>query len=70
MIMEVLDGPKKRSEVAKLTYADWKEVDRNIRILESVGLVRVREDGKHRTFYELTEQGKNLVERIRSRKEG
>lgn len=70
MIMEVLDGPKNRSEVAKLTYADWKEVDRNIRILESVGLVRVDKNGKHRTFYELTERGKDLVERIRSRKEG
>ena len=37
MIMEDRDGLKKRSEVAKLPDADWKEMDRNIRILESVG---------------------------------
>jgi predicted transcriptional regulator len=70
MIMEALDGPKKRSEVAKFTNIDWKEIDRNIKILESVGLVRASTNGKHTVFYELTEHGQNLLENIRARLEG
>ncbi len=53
MIMEDLDGPKKRSEMAKLTDADWKEMDHNIRILESVGKGDSSHMEKHRVFFEI-----------------
>ncbi|MCL5874588.1 MAG: hypothetical protein M1161_04530 [Candidatus Thermoplasmatota archaeon] len=63
-ILESLDVPRQRNEVAKLTNTDWKEVDRNIRILESANLVRLRTAKTSFPFYELTEQGEELLEKI------
>jgi DNA-binding MarR family transcriptional regulator len=63
-IMESLNVPRQRNEVAKLTNTDWKEVDRNIRILEAANLVRLRTAKTAFPFYELTEQGEELLEII------
>jgi predicted transcriptional regulator len=64
-IMESLGTPKMRNEIAQLTGTDWKEVDRNIRILESIDLVRIQYNHGTVSVYELTGKGKeflNLVE--------
>lgn len=64
-IMESLGKPKLRNEIAQLTGTDWKEVDRNIRVLESIDLVRIQYNHGKVSVYELTDKGKeflNLVE--------
>lgn len=70
-IMENLGTPKLRNEIAQLTGTDWKEVDRNIRILESIDLVRIQYNHGMVSVFELTGKGKeflNLVEtEIRAR---
>lgn len=65
-IMESLSIPRQRSEVASITNTDWKEVDRNIRILESANLVRARVSKAPYPSYELTDQGQELLKKISS----
>lgn len=65
-ILESLEVPRQRNEVAKITNTDWKEVDRNMRILESANLVRTEVAKKSYPLYELTEAGEDLLEKIRS----
>lgn len=66
LIMQFLDSPKKRSEIAKRTDTDWKEVDRNIRILESVDLVMSKVHDHMSPIYELTEKGHRVLEKVRA----
>lgn len=63
-IMGALTVPRQRNEIARITETDWKEVDRNIRILESANLVRERSVKKTYPLYELTEEGMKLLETI------
>lgn len=63
-IMGALTVPRKRNEIARITETDWKEVDRNIRILESANLVRERPVKRTYPLYELTEEGMKLLETI------
>ncbi|MCL5408331.1 MAG: hypothetical protein M1518_03085 [Candidatus Thermoplasmatota archaeon] len=65
-ILESLNVPRQRNEVAKITATDWKEVDRNIRILESANLIRTGQSGTPYPRYELTEEGHELLEKIAS----
>lgn len=66
VIMESLDGPKHKSEIAKQTGIDWKEVDRNIKKLESGNLVRVQTVHGSVVLYELTEKGKIVLQKAKS----
>ncbi len=63
-ILEALSTPRQRNEVAKLTNTDWKEVERNVRILESANLVRTGSPRTTFPFFELTEEGDNLLKKI------
>lgn len=60
-IMNALDSPKLRNEVANITNKDWKEVDRNIKILESANLVKKQFSHGSMSVYDLTETGKELI---------
>lgn len=68
-IMEALRIPRLRNEIANITSTDWKEVDRNIRILESENLVSVKFSHGTMSVYSLTESGKELVDIIKSQRE-
>lgn len=65
-IMDALNTPKLRNEIANITNTDWKEVDRNIKILESLNLVRIQFSHGSLSVYHLTESGKELLEIIHS----
>ena len=65
-IMQALDTPKLRNEIASITNTDWKEVDRNVKILESVNLVKIQFSHGSLSVYHLTESGKELIEIIQS----
>ena len=63
-IMESLKIPRMKSEIAKITTTDWKEVDRNIRILSSVDLVNTEFVHGSFSVYELTERGKEALRTV------
>lgn len=65
-IMETLNTPKLRSEVADAAEIDWKEVDRNLKILESVDLVRIQFTHGSVSIYELTDKGKEVLQIVKS----
>lgn len=65
-IMAALDTPKLRNEIANITNTDWKEVDRNVKILESVNLVGVKFSHGSILVYNLTEIGRELMEIIQA----
>ncbi len=65
-IMQALNTPKIRNEIANITNTDWKEVDRNVRILESLNLVKIQFSHGSLSVYDLTESGKELMSIIRS----
>lgn len=66
-IVESLKTPKLRNEIAKLVGKDWREVDRNIHILESAGIVKIQSVHDSIILYELTERGTNLQKVLESR---
>lgn len=68
-ILQVLDTPKLRNEIAKITGTDWKEVERNVKILESVNLVRIQFSHGSLSVYRLTESGRELMYIIQSQKD-
>ncbi len=65
-IMQALETPKLRNEIVKITNIDWKEVDRNIRILEASNLVKMQFSHGSLNVYRLTETGNELVKIITS----
>ena len=69
-IMQALETPKLRNEIVKITNTDWKEVDRNIRILEASNLVKMQFSHGSLNVYRLTETGKELVKIITTYESG
>lgn len=65
-IMYSLETPRLRNEIACMTNTDWKEVDRNIRILESADLVNIEFSHGSLSVYCLTESGRELLDIIRA----
>ena len=65
-IMGALDTPKLRNEIANITNTDWKEVDRNVKILVSVNLVKIEYSHGSLSVYRLTESGRELLDIIQS----
>ena len=63
-ILETLSVPRQRNEVARITNTDWKEVDRNFRILESANLIKTTVSKTPFPLYVLTDEGKDLLETI------
>lgn len=63
-IMESMKEPRLRNEIARTTKTDWKEVDRNLRILKSINLVKVQSLHESVSVYELTEQGREVLHEI------
>jgi DNA-binding HxlR family transcriptional regulator len=63
-LLQNLEEPKHRFELTKVTGIDWKEVDRQLRVLENYGLVRVIAQSGTVKMYQITEQGRVLVKLI------
>lgn len=63
-LLRSLDSPKQRNELTLLTGIDWKEVDRNIGLLLSYGLVSIYAESGSVKIYKLTEQGRLLLKLI------
>jgi DNA-binding transcriptional ArsR family regulator len=69
-LLQNMDSPKHRLELSELTGIDWKEVDRQLAVLEKYGLVKVYAQSGTVKLYQVTEQGKlllGLIEELGSR---
>lgn len=63
-LLRNLETPKQRNELTQITGIDWKEVDRNIGLLLSYGLVSIYAESGSVKIYKLTEQGRLLLKLI------
>jgi predicted transcriptional regulator len=61
-ILRSLDKPRHRSELAGITGLDWKEVDRDLELLEKYGIVALFAESGAIKIYGLTQQGRLLVD--------
>jgi DNA-binding transcriptional ArsR family regulator len=69
-LLQQMESPKHRLELSELTGIDWKEVDRQISVLEKYGLVKVYAQSGTVKLYQVTEHGKlllNLVAELNSK---
>jgi DNA-binding HxlR family transcriptional regulator len=60
-LLREMQEPRHRQELAEVTGIDWKEVDRQISVLEKYGLVKVYAESGTVKMYHITEQGKLLL---------
>lgn len=60
-LLQSLETPRHRQELSEATGIDWKEVDRELGILEKYGLVKVYAQSGSVRIYQTTEQGGLLV---------
>lgn len=60
-LLQSLETPRHRQELAEITGIDWKEVDRETTILEKYGLVKMYAQSGSVKLYQTTEQGQLLV---------
>jgi DNA-binding transcriptional ArsR family regulator len=61
-ILRSMDKPRHRSELAEITGLDWKEVDRDLELLEKYGIVSLFAESGAIKIYGLTQQGRLLVD--------
>jgi DNA-binding transcriptional ArsR family regulator len=64
LLLRNLDSPRHRSELAELTRIDWREVDRQLSVLEKYGLVKLSIETGTVKLYQVTQQGKLLLNLI------
>lgn len=61
ILQSLIQAPHHRNELSEITGIDWKEVDRQIGLLERYGFVSVEAQAGPVKVYKLTEQGRSLV---------
>lgn len=60
-LLQNMDSPRHRLELSERTGIDWKEVDRQLSVLEKYGLVKMYAQSGTVKLYQVTEQGKLLL---------
>jgi DNA-binding HxlR family transcriptional regulator len=60
-LLRNLETPRHRFDLSGITGMDWKEVDRQLAVLEDYGLVKVYAQSGSVKLYQMTEQGKTLL---------
>lgn len=61
VLLQEMSTPRHRAELSERTGFDWKEVDRQLGLLQSHGLVTVVAQSGSVKMYGLTEQGRILL---------
>ena len=69
-ILEVLRNPNQRGYVSDATGIDWREVDREVRLLEGLGLVELQTKQGHRQLFGLTGKGGVALGLLRNKLSG
>jgi DNA-binding HxlR family transcriptional regulator len=65
LLQKMEESPKHRLELSELTGIDWKEVDRQISVMEKYGFVKVYAQSGTVKLYNITENGKLLLNLVR-----
>lgn len=63
-LLRGMEEPRHRQELSEITGIDWKEVDRQVSVLERYGLVKMHAKSGTIRMYQVTEQGKLLLKLI------
>jgi DNA-binding HxlR family transcriptional regulator len=63
-LLRGMQEPRHRQELSEITGIDWKEVDRQITVLERYGLVKMYAQSGTVQMYQITEQGRLLLNLI------
>lgn len=63
-LLQNMESPRHRLELSELTGIDWKEVDRQISVLEKYGLVKIYAQSGTVILYQVTEHGKLLLNMV------
>jgi hypothetical protein len=63
-LLQNMESPRHRLELSELTGIDWKEVDRQLSVLEKYGFVKVYAQSGNVKLYRSTEQGKLLLKLV------
>lgn len=63
-LLNYLGEPRQRAELSKLSGLDWKEVDREIDLLQRFGLITLYVQSGSVKLYRLNEQGKLMLKLI------
>jgi DNA-binding HxlR family transcriptional regulator len=61
ILQGLVEAPRHRNQLSEITGIDWKEVDRQVGLLERYGFVSVNAQAGPIKEYKLTEQGRLLV---------
>jgi predicted transcriptional regulator len=61
-LMQSLNPPKNKLQLATALAIDWKAVDKHVQVLEKNGLIRTASTSGTATFYEITEKGRSLLQ--------
>lgn len=64
-LLNHLNEPRHRAELAALTGLDWREVDREVELLEHFGLIRLHAHAGAVKIYTLSEQGRVVLELVK-----
>jgi DNA-binding transcriptional ArsR family regulator len=64
MLLNYLGEPRQRAELSRLSGLDWKEVDREIDLLQRFGLITLYAQSGSMKLYKLSEQGKLMLKLI------
>lgn len=60
-LLRTLEAPRHRNELSEMTGIDWKEVDRQVGVMENYGLVKVYAESGTVKLFQITEQGRLLL---------
>ncbi len=63
-LLQHMETPRHKHELSELTGIDWKEVNRELGLLEEYGLVKMYAQSGTIRLYRVTEQGSLLVKLI------
>ncbi|SRR5579875_1153752 len=61
ILQSLVEAPRHRNQLSEITGIDWKEVDRQVGLLEKYGFLSVNAQAGPVKEYKLTEQGRLLV---------
>jgi DNA-binding HxlR family transcriptional regulator len=61
LLHSLVQAPHHRNELSEMTGIDWKEVDRQLRLLERYEFVSVETQAGPIKIYKLTDQGRSLL---------
>ena len=61
-LLNSLDAPKNKLQLATALGIDWKAVDKHVQVLEKNGIIKATSTSGTTVFYEVTDKGKSILQ--------